>query len=488
MTRMTETLDPGIPKGKIFRVGTLSYNKASLFSLFLWLLLGDFCLILVAWTAVPAVLQVNLNQMGASNWVLGLILTTIPNLLNVVVNPVASFRSDRYRSRWGRRIPFLLVATLPLTLFLGLIGFSRQIGSALHALIHPGATELGLTLVVVGVLVFGFQFFNMIVSSVYYYVFNDVVPTEVLSRFMSLLRIVSVLAGAVFNWFFLKYAGTHMTAIFLIAAGLYGIAFLLMCWRVKEGQYPPPPPNSGGRQGFVAGTRTYFEECFSFRFYWLFFLTNTCYTRTAAAAGFNILQARAVGVDLDFFGKTTGIAAVVGAVLMYPAGILSDRFHPLRMVIVATVALMLVQPLWVLFLFFDFSPSIAHGLFIAITAVATPAVSLYMAAELPFYMRILPKERFGQFCSANAMVRSFALIIGGLVLGWAIDRLAIFFPAKDYCYRFVAIWTLGSLAASLFFLLRLHTAWKKLGGVAAYTPPEVGNAATPVSSNPVLSS
>ena len=161
MTRMTETLDPGIPKGKIFRVGTLSYNKASLFSLFLWLLLGDFCLILVAWTAVPAVLQVNLNQMGASNWVLGLILTTIPNLLNVVVNPVASFRSDRYRSRWGRRIPFLLVATLPLTLFLGLIGFSRQIGSALHALIHPGATELGLTLVVVGVLVFGFQLLRL---------------------------------------------------------------------------------------------------------------------------------------------------------------------------------------------------------------------------------------------------------------------------------------------------------------------------------------
>lgn len=30
-------------KDKVFRVGTLTYTKAGLFSLFAWLLWGDFC-------------------------------------------------------------------------------------------------------------------------------------------------------------------------------------------------------------------------------------------------------------------------------------------------------------------------------------------------------------------------------------------------------------------------------------------------------------
>lgn len=52
----------------------------------------------------------------------------------------------------------------------------------------------------------------------------------------------------------------------------------------------------------------------------------------------------------------------------------------------------------------------AHGLFIAITAVTAPAMVIYLAAELPMYMRILPKSRYGQFCPANVMVRSCAII------------------------------------------------------------------------------
>lgn len=54
--------------GKIFRVGTLTYTKAALFSLFAWLLWGDFCFILMQ-TAAPSVLQLNLKEMGASTHV-----------------------------------------------------------------------------------------------------------------------------------------------------------------------------------------------------------------------------------------------------------------------------------------------------------------------------------------------------------------------------------------------------------------------------------
>jgi MFS family permease len=454
-----------------FHVGTLTYTKAALFSLFIWLLWGDFCFMLME-TAAPAVLQVNLNDMGAPNWVLGLILSTIPGILNMTVCPASSFYSDRFRSRWGRRIPFLFAATIPLTLFLGLLGFSRQIGAALHALVHPGGfSQSAVTVTVVCVLVFGFQLFNMVVASVYYYLFNDVVPAVVLARFMSLFRIVGVLSGAAFNWFFLKYAVSHMTEVYLIAAGLYCVAFLLMCWRVKEGEYPPPPVHPDGGSGVVSGIKTFFTESFSIRFYWLFFLANTFWALTGVTGSFVILQAKSIGVDLDYFGKVAAVAGIVTAVLMYPAGIISDRRHPLRVLIWATIALLLIQPLWLVFLFHDFSPSTSRAIFTVITMITYAAMALYFAAELPMYMRILPKSRYGQFSSANALVRSFAVIVGGLALGLLLDHLAVVFPAKDYCYRFIPLWFIACAVASLFFLRRLYAEWQKRGGETSYQPP-----------------
>lgn len=465
------TISPSAPtSGKTFSVGTLTYTKAGLFSLFAWLLWGDFCFVLME-AAAPAVLQVNLNDMGAPNWVLGLALSTIPGILNMTICPASSFWSDRFRSRWGRRIPFLFLATIPVTLFLVLLGFSKQIGVLLHGAINGGFSQTAVILAVVVFLVFCFQIFNMVVASVYYYLFNDVVPTEVLARFMSIFRIVGVLSGAIFNWFFLKYAVSHMTEVFLIAAGLYATAFLLMCWKVKEGEYPPPPVHPDGGAGLMSGVKTFFTESFSIRFYWLFFLANTGFALTSVAGGFAILQARSIGVDLDFFGKTSAVAGIVSAALMYPAGILSDRLHPLRVLMWAIIALLIIQPLWLVFLFYDFSPAVSHGIFIAITAVTAPAFALYLAAELPMYMRILPKSRYGQFCSANAMVRSFAIIIGGLLIGFALDWLAVVFPTKDYCYRFIPLWALVCIGASLYFLRRLYSEWLKRGGATSYHPP-----------------
>lgn len=262
-----------------------------------------------------------------------------------------------------------------------------------------------------------------------------------------------------------------MTEVFLITAGLYGTAFLLMSWKVKEGEYPPPPAHADGGTGLVSSVKTFFVESYSIRFYWLFFLANTGYALTSVASGFAILQARSIGVDLDLFGKTTAVVLIVTAVLIYPAGVLADRLHPLRVMIWATIANLVIQPLWLVFLFHDFSPAVAYGLFIGISTVATSAGTLYIAMELPMYMRILPKERFGQFSSANSMVRSLAIIVGGLAAGFLLDRVAVIFPAKDYCYRFIALWSIACWGGSLFFLRRLYSEWQKRGGEKSYSPP-----------------
>lgn len=470
-TSPVESPPGGPPPAELYRAGTLTYTKAGLFALFGWILWGDFCLMLME-SAAPAVLQVNLKEMGAANWLIGLVLVTIPGVLNMTVCPASSFWSDRFRSRWGRRMPFLFVATIPLTLFLVLIGFSRQIGAGLHGLMQSaGFSQTGITLTVVALLVFGFQLFNMVITSVYYYLFNDVVPVAFLGRFLALFRMVGVLAGAAFNWFMLKYAVSHMTEVYLVAAGLYCSAFLLMCWRVKEGEYPPPPAHVDGGEGLISAIKTFFRESYSHKFYWIFYLANTSWALVFAVGAFSILQAESIGIDLEFYGKVVAVSGVVTAALMYPAGALADRIHPLKVLIASSVAVLAVQVLWLVFLFHDFSTPAARGLFIAISAVGMPATAVYMASELPTYMRLLPKERYGQFGSANALVRSFGAMVGGMLLGTLLDRLAPLFANPDHVYRLVPVWAIIFCLAALFFLLRLFARWKAHGGRDGYVPP-----------------
>jgi hypothetical protein len=122
----------------------------------------------------------------------------------------------------------------------------------------------------------------MFVASVYYYLFNDVVPHQFLGRFMAAFRVVSQLSGSAFYFFIFPFSETHFTEIFVGASILYGTVFFLMCRFVKEGEYPPPPQmTSPSKSAVLAGIKTFFVESFSNRFYWLFYL----WTSAAAAAG-----------------------------------------------------------------------------------------------------------------------------------------------------------------------------------------------------------
>ena len=80
------------PKG-LYHVGTLVYTRKQLAKVCLWLLWGDVCFILME-SVVPSILPLKFGRLGASNTAIGLILVTIPLLINGIANPVISFRSD----------------------------------------------------------------------------------------------------------------------------------------------------------------------------------------------------------------------------------------------------------------------------------------------------------------------------------------------------------------------------------------------------------
>jgi len=466
--------DLDVPNGqKTFKVGSLIYTKKGLVTLFAWMLWGDFCFTLME-TVIPTILPLKLKALGSSNTIIALIMTTLPGILNVTICPWVSFWSDRYRSSWGRRIPFILYTIPFLTMFLILLGYSEQLGGWLHKLAFAKNGMFSATTVaifIIGIFMVGFQFFNMFVGSVYWYLFNDVVPENCLGQFLGLFRVVGSLAGVLYNKFILRYAETHMTEIFLGAAILYFVGFGLMCFMVKEGKYPPPPEYVDGKRGFFAGIKTFFVECFCARFYWYMFGITAF---SAMALNINIFIfffVKDIGLTLKEYGDILAYAAIVGMCLTYPAGIVADKYHPLRVQFAMKFVLLFFTPLFLVFTFIKMSPGAAYYYYMIVALAQIPAAALYNAAVLPALMRLFPKDRYGQFCSADAMVRSAGTIVGGLMAGATFDLLKWIYNGSDFAYRWIFAWSWGFDILAFICLINVYRGWKNYGGLKSYVPP-----------------
>jgi hypothetical protein len=357
------------------------------------------------------------------------------------------------------------------------VGFSEPLAKGIHGMLlqgNVGWTPANIELVVVGVFSTAFAFFNMFVGSVFWYLFNDVVPREVLSRFLATMRITSAGTAAVYNLFIFQYAETYMPWIFLGGSLLYLITFTALCLKIKEPQYPPPPPNLDGGEGSLSGIKTYAKECYSHRFYWYYYL-SVAFNVTGGIMGmFGIFYAQEMGLDLKQIGQIAFVGGILSVVLYYFAGSIADRFHPLRTAIFSMAINTLVfGPIGFLWLFFDPSPHFFFMFSIAIAVIQSPFAVLSGVSGQPAEMRIFPHERYGQFCSANALVRSVLVIFAGPIAGAFIDIMKKVHGGSDFAYRYIPCWTFLFSVIGLFFYYLLFREWKKLGAEKSFVPPEV---------------
>ena len=452
---------------RVYTCGTLRYTTFGLFVVFFWLLWGDFTMCLME-TVLPSILPLQLKALGAPNMVMGIFLVTVPSTMNFFVNPVISFRSDRHRGPWGRRIPFLLAPTPFITVVLVAIAFAPEIGAWVHGLMagHGGFGKNTIIIGVIGLLLVIFQFFNMFISSVYYYLFNDLVPAAYLARFMAAFRVVGTLAGMTFNYFVFPHAQTHMRVIFLGAAVLYFVGFMSMCFGLKEGKYPPPTPLVGNKTGLLASFETYFRECFTHPYYLNMFAMSAA-AQVAGACGFvATLFYLHLGISLEQLGKFNTWMAIPGLLLMVPMGMLSDRIHPVRVL----VGLGFFGPIMAIASFFfvhDFRSVII------LTLIAFPIAQLQGAAAMPLNWLLFPKDKFGQFGSADAMARSIVTIVGSVVAGLSLDLMKRLYHGDEEYYRWMYIWSATFASISYFFLWRVYRGWKDHGGINDYKAPHV---------------
>ncbi|HEY7089350.1 MAG TPA: MFS transporter, partial [Tepidisphaeraceae bacterium] len=346
----------------LWTVGTLIYTTSGLVVLFCWLLWGDFALSMRDRSVGPLVEKFLLRN-GAGNTVKQLLVVTLPTVISLILSPAISYLSDRTRTRRGRRIPYLLIPTPIAGLAMVGIAFSPQMGQWLfRALGHAPAAGISMdvasssyTISIFTVFWTIFEVTLIICTAIMSGLINDVVPRAVLGRFHGLFRGVSLYDGILFNALLFQHAEQHFTLMFALIGVLFGGGFTLMCLNVKEGQYPPPPQedthlaSAAGEGGFLPWLATfvarffraalgYLRECFSHPYYLLCFALLTLATLTFRPINdFTIRYAAQLKMPDGDYGFLVGVSYLMSLVLAFPLGILVDRFHPLRMSILALV-------------------------------------------------------------------------------------------------------------------------------------------------------
>jgi hypothetical protein len=114
---------------------------------------------------------------------------------------------------------------------------------------------------------------NTYIMQVYQFLFVDVIPAEVMGKFVGCYRAVGALGAFIFHRYMFGAAESQTALIYVASAVLYGVSFFLLIWKVKEGEYDEPPP----KDSLARTTKAYFTECFSSSFYLKTYFLAFCF-------------------------------------------------------------------------------------------------------------------------------------------------------------------------------------------------------------------
>ena len=171
-----------------------------------------------------------------------------------------------------------------------------------------------------------------------------------------------------------------------------------------------------------------------------------------------------MGLTLEQIGWLAGVGGVSGLVATAFAAAFVDRWHPLRiMTYLAVFSAVMGFTNWV-WVPVTLPGHLYFWLGIGITLTSSFSAALQGVSAYTMLMRIYPKSRYAQFCSARALLVAVANMIAGLAAGLFLDGLKWFWPEGGFCYRWLFVWSWPFTIVAAVLMVRLYREWRRLGG------------------------
>lgn len=373
---------------------------------------------------VPLILDAKLTGMmipaAMVSTLTGLIMT-IDNIFGVIFQPLFGRRSDRMRSRWGKRMPYLIVG--------------MPVCAVLFALIPAVANRLdgaaGIVVMMTVIILFNFVMSTWRAPAVA--LMPDLVPMEYQSDGNAVVNMVSSVAGIIaafsatlLGMFGFRDAinGGDFVSIFTFGGCLTVLALVILLTLIKW------KDNRGEEKAASSGDKTAREQKESlFRLNMprevktsLYAMMTALFFISAASDGFNtyytLYVTRTLGLNVSV-ATLLKIGGVLAAFLLaVPGGILGRRLGRNRTISIFVFGIALASTLMLLLGRFPVSarlPGLMTALFLYYGSFIMINVNTF-----PMMMAIGGKERFGTFGGYYYTATFLAAAVAPTFLGFFI--------------------------------------------------------------------
>lgn len=362
------------------------------------LLIGD-----LGWSlrerSVQELFKMHLLRFSQDATLLNILIGAMPALIALSLGPLIGAWSDRTRSRYGRRIPFIFGTAVVTTIgMLGMAFSSSLLALAISWTIFEMATIVG--------------------NPLFLALINDTVPRSVLGRFFALFRIVSLATGAgFFALFFRNELVTLFQPLLVTITAVYLGCMLLVCWRVREPVYAAPPPARSGWHPLQQEDRRWIA------------LFGAIAVAAVAVLPININALNACaqfGADTGDFGSAFAVTYAISILLAWPLGWLADRYHPLR---VGGAVL----TLYALCMLIAWRVVDGRTSFLIALIVHGVLAGCFLTGTVSLLPALLPRERFSQLAAVSASLTALLVVVSTVALGALLDA-----AGRDYRLLYLA--------------------------------------------------
>ena len=146
------------------------------------------------------------------------------------------------------------------------------------------------------------------------------------------------------------------------------------------------------------------------------------------------------------YGRILSICSLICAGLTIPLGLVIDRIKPFRVYIWGAVLIVITNTVGFLIVR-------DAGTFTLIVLGNAVVYTLQMASQLPSFVSLFPRERYGQFSAANAIFSTALMALFSYFGGAFIDLMGH--------YRYMFLWDAVFTAVGLVVLGIVYVEWRR---------------------------